>query len=103
MMVEGSDEDIQNLKFLLICFQEMSGLKINFAKSKVMVLGYSQTEAQRIANCLNCRLGSFPTTYLAMPLSDMRLLEKDFRPIIAKLQPRMEPWQGRWLKPLERF
>ncbi|XP_073357890.1 uncharacterized protein [Aegilops tauschii subsp. strangulata] len=50
MMVEGSDEDIQNLKFLLLCFQEMSGLTINFAKSEVMVLGYSQAEAQRIAN-----------------------------------------------------
>ena len=41
MMVEGSDEGIQNLKFLLLCFQEMSGLTINFAKSEVMVLGYS--------------------------------------------------------------
>ena len=41
MMVEGSDKDIQNLKFLLLCFQEMSGLTINFAKSEVMVLGYS--------------------------------------------------------------
>ena len=40
MMVEGSDEDIQNLKFLLMCFQEMSGLTINFAKSEVMVLHY---------------------------------------------------------------
>ena len=59
MMVEGSDEDIQNLKFLLLCFQEMSGLKINFAKSEVMVMGYSQGEARRIANRLNCRLGSF--------------------------------------------
>ena len=40
MLVEGSDEDVQNLKFLLLCFQEMSGLKINFTKCEVMVLGY---------------------------------------------------------------
>ncbi|XP_073358143.1 uncharacterized protein [Aegilops tauschii subsp. strangulata] len=39
IMVEGLDEDIQNLKFLLLCFQEISGLTINFAKSEVMVLG----------------------------------------------------------------
>ena len=92
MMVEGSDEDIQNLKFLLLSFQEMSGLTINFAKSEAMVMGYSPMEAQRIASRLNCRLGTFSTTYLGVPLSDTRLLEKDFRPIIAKLQPRMEPW-----------
>ena len=63
IMVEGSDTDIANLKFLLLCFQQMSGLKINFDKSDVMVMGYSPAEALDIAN----RLGSFPTTYLGTP------------------------------------
>lgn len=40
IMVEGSDDDISNLKFLLLCFQQMSSIKINFNKSVVMVLGY---------------------------------------------------------------
>ena len=70
---------------------------INFAKREVMVLGYSVEEAQQIAIRLNYHLGSFPTTYLGMPISDTRLQEKDFRPIISRLQLRMEPWQGRWL------
>jgi hypothetical protein len=34
IMVEGSDLDIVNLKFLLLCFEEMSGLKINFDKRR---------------------------------------------------------------------
>ena len=56
-MVEGSDADIANLKFLLPCFQQMFGLKINFDKSDVMVMGYSSAESLAIANRLNCRLG----------------------------------------------
>ena len=32
IMVEGSDADITNLKLLLLCFQQMSGLKINFTR-----------------------------------------------------------------------
>ena len=44
IMVEGSASDITNLKFLLLCFQQMSGLRVNFDKSAVMVLGYSQDE-----------------------------------------------------------
>ena len=44
IMVEGSDSDIVNLKFLLLCFEEMSGLKINFDKSEVVVLGYLEAE-----------------------------------------------------------
>ena len=65
----------------------MSGLTINFAKSEVMVLGYSGEESRRIANMLNYRLGSFPTSYLGLPISDSRLQAKDLRPTVSKLQP----------------
>lgn len=41
IMVEGTDLDIVNLKFLLLYFEAMSGLKINFDKSEVVVLGFS--------------------------------------------------------------
>uniref|UniRef100_A0A453BV09 Reverse transcriptase domain-containing protein n=2 Tax=Aegilops tauschii subsp. strangulata TaxID=200361 RepID=A0A453BV09_AEGTS len=47
IMVEGSDLDIVNLKFVLLCFEAMSGLKINFDKSEVVVLGYSAAKQQR--------------------------------------------------------
>ena len=53
IMMQGSEAEIANLKFLLLCFQHLSGLKINFAKSEVMVLGYSPSESQSIANRLN--------------------------------------------------
>ena len=44
IVVEGSELDIINLKFLLLCFEALSGLKINFDKSEVMILGYSPDE-----------------------------------------------------------
>ncbi|KAE8781445.1 ABC transporter G family member 37 [Hordeum vulgare] len=96
LVVEGSYRDIAHLKFLRLCFQEMSGLTISFAKSEVMVLGYSDKEKLSIANRLNCRLGTFATTYLGMPISDSRILEKDLRPSVTKVQHRVEPWKGRW-------
>jgi len=45
IMVEGSASDIAILQFLLLCFQQMSGMTINFDKSEVMVLGYPPVEA----------------------------------------------------------
>src|SRR4051812_28395107 len=62
IMVQGLDLDIINLKFLLLCFESMSGLTINFDKSEVMVLGYPEEERQRIAEGLNCKLADFPIT-----------------------------------------
>ena len=79
IMVQGSVAEISNLKFLLLYFQHLSGLKINIDKSTVMVLGYSPSDSQSIANRLNCRLGSFQTTYLGIPISDSRLSVADLR------------------------
>ena len=96
IMVEGSELDIRNLKFLLICFEAMSGLKINFDKSEVVILGYSEEDQQRIADNLNCRLASFPITYLGMPVRDTRILAKDYEPLVARVKSKSEPWQGRF-------
>ena len=68
-MVEGSEMDISNLKFLLLCFQLMSGLKINFDKSDVMVMGYSPEECLSIANRLNCLWAPFPRPTWERPLA----------------------------------
>jgi len=93
IMVEGSDQDIINLKFLLLCFEAMSGLKINFDKSEVMVLGYSGDDQQRIIDNLNCRLAVFPLNYLGMPVRDTRMLIRDLDPIMGQVKEKSEPWQ----------
>ncbi|KAE8810171.1 ABC transporter G family member 37 [Hordeum vulgare] len=103
LMVQGSASDIAHLKFLLLCFQEMFALTINFSKSEVMVLGYTYEEKLSIANRLNCRLRTFPTTYLGMPINDSRILEKDLRLAVDKFQHRVESWQGRWLSKAARM
>ncbi|XP_073363212.1 uncharacterized protein [Aegilops tauschii subsp. strangulata] len=97
IMMSDGPEDIANLNFLLLCFQQMPGLKINFDKSALMVMGYSPTESQAIADRLNCQLRSFPTTYPRIPISDSRLSVADLPPMVDKLPRRIKPWQGRWL------
>jgi hypothetical protein len=39
ILIKNSEEDIKNLKFMLMCFEDMLGLKINFHKSEVIVMG----------------------------------------------------------------
>ncbi|KAE8807126.1 ABC transporter G family member 37 [Hordeum vulgare] len=85
IMVEGSDLDIVNLKFLLLCFEAMSGLKINFDKTEVLVLDYSPVEKESIANNFNCRLPSFPISYLGMPMSNCRILVSGYDPLVGRV------------------
>jgi hypothetical protein len=73
ILIQHDDDQIANLKILLMCFEEMSGLKINYHKSEIIVMGQPLEEQQRVARLLNCKLSSFPFTYLGLPISDRNL------------------------------
>ena len=66
--IKNGEDNIRVLKFLLVCFEEMSGLHINYQKSEVYVLGVSKEEELRVANMLNYKVGSLPFTYLGLPM-----------------------------------
>jgi hypothetical protein len=77
LLFQNERNNIVNVKFLLLCFELLSGLKINFLKSEVVVMGVEQGEQARVANALNCRVVSFPLTYLDFPISDRKLTIAD--------------------------
>jgi hypothetical protein len=89
---------IQNnpeLKFLLICFDMMSGMKINFHKSVVIVMGSDAQEQARVALLLKCNQGKFPFTYLGFMISDRKLSIADVEPLVAMVGKMVTPWQGK--------
>jgi hypothetical protein len=65
ILIEPSEVGIANLKLLLLCFENMPGLKINFDKSDAVVIGIPPNEQKPIGNLLNFKLGKFPIKYLA--------------------------------------
>jgi hypothetical protein len=50
IMIQDDDTQIANLKFLLVCFEDMSGLKINYHKSEVVVMGTPTLRKQQVAD-----------------------------------------------------
>ncbi|KAK1607661.1 hypothetical protein QYE76_031334 [Lolium multiflorum] len=94
VMIEPSDEGIANLKLVLISFELMSGLKINLAKSEVVVVGTTPLEQERVARLLNFRLGKFPIKYLGLPLSNKTLRASDWDFLTSKVAKRVDPWQA---------
>jgi hypothetical protein len=97
IMIEKDDTSITNLKFLLICFELLSGLKINYHKSEAIVMGVSTQEQTRVANLLNCKEGSFPFKYLGFPISDKKLTIAELESVVAIVGSRVDPWQGRFM------
>jgi hypothetical protein len=67
----------QNLKWLLTCFEQMSGMRINYHKSDLLSINLPADEANLFAQVLCYQLGEFPFTYLGVPLNFAMLRRGD--------------------------
>jgi hypothetical protein len=73
--------------------ESMSGMKINYHKSEVFVMGCDVEEQQRVANLFNYKLGVLPMVYLGVPIGEYRLNNENFMPLSGKMTKRMDPWK----------
>ena len=53
-------ENARNMKILLYLYELMSGLKINFSKSEVIILNGDEQKSLQYANLFNCQIGGIP-------------------------------------------
>ncbi|CAN6320958.1 unnamed protein product, partial [Urochloa humidicola] len=87
-------ECAQNIKFLLYLYENMSGLKINFNKSEVIMVSQDDQKALNYAELLNCATGRWPMKYLGVPVSGTKLHIADWLFLDEKVLKRLEGWQG---------
>jgi hypothetical protein len=73
------------MKLLLYMFEQLSGLKINFDKSEILVIGGDQDMAVMYAQIFNCQIVSFPLKYLGVPISVSRLHVIDWLKLEEKI------------------
>jgi hypothetical protein len=90
-------DNARNLKWLLSCFEQMSGMRINFHKCDLVPINISIEESQVYAQSLSCKLGCFPVKYLGGPLHYRRLRKEDLQPVIDKIIKKAGGWRGKLL------
>jgi hypothetical protein len=57
-----------HLKWLMTCFEKMSGMRINFHKSNLTPVNLEEEETKNYVQIFCCKIGTFPFTYLGVPL-----------------------------------
>ena len=85
------------MKFLLYYFESMSQLKINYKKSDVIVVKASNQEQKRVANMLNCKIGSLPIKYLVISVSNTHLRVRELMFMGQKVENKIGIWQCMYL------
>jgi hypothetical protein len=95
--VDNDTEKARNLKWVLTCFKQASGMKINYSKSELVSINLDQNEIDSFRNILESVVGSFPIKYLGIPLHYEKLRREDLQPLIDKILKRIAGWRGKLL------
>ena len=59
---DANEDQIRNVKAILICFEAVSGLEINFFKSELIGIRVEESLIRKFAKILGCKVGTFPMT-----------------------------------------
>jgi hypothetical protein len=77
------------LKGVLQSFSDSTRLQINFSKSMMVPVNLSNEKLNHLARTFGCQTGSFPFTYLGLPLGLKIPKVDDFLPLINKCERRL--------------
>ncbi|XP_057774799.1 uncharacterized protein LOC130993778 [Salvia miltiorrhiza] len=94
------DEDERNatvIKNLLLLFQFLSGLAVNFDKSSIMGISVNEEKVLRWANILKCKVGAFPCNYLGIKIGGRCNSIEDWNFLVDKVEKKIKGWKSRTL------
>lgn len=87
--MQGNESQLVFLKEILLKFTMSSGLKVNFHKSCLVPINIDHEKANSLASTFGCTVGSFPFTYLGLPMGLTKPQVKDYAPLICRIERRM--------------
>lgn len=56
------------MKAILLFFEAVSGLKVNFFKSELIGVRVEETHLSHLVDIMGCKVGTLPSVYLGLPL-----------------------------------
>jgi hypothetical protein len=81
---------------LLVCFEAVSGLKVNLTKSALVPVG-SLDDVDQLADRLGCGSANLPLKYLGLPLGASFKLKAMWRDLEDLMAWRLAPWKRLYL------
>lgn len=87
------EKDIHNLFSCIKLFEEALGLNVNNHKSKLLGINCEADHITHLANMLGCKVSTWPSTYLGLPLFGKPKTASFWDPIIQKVDRRLMSWR----------
>ncbi|CAN1332114.1 Putative ribonuclease H protein At1g65750 [Linum perenne] len=96
LFCEASEDQVRYIVATLVCFECITGLKVNLHKSSLFPVG-EVPNAHTLAELVGCKLESFPTTYLGLPLGAKGNSKGIWDPVIQSVERRVQSWKAKFL------
>jgi hypothetical protein len=96
-MGEGTWDNLWTIKTLLRSFELVSGLKINFVKSKLYGINIDPSFLAAGSTFLSCRSNVLPFKFLGIPVGANPRRRETWKPIVENMERRLSSWSSRHL------
>jgi hypothetical protein len=97
LMGEGTRENLWAIKTLLRSFELVSGLKINFIKSKLYGVNIAPSFLAAGSAFLSCQSESIPFKFLGIQVGANPRRRATWKPVVENMEKRMSTWSSRHL------
>jgi hypothetical protein len=89
-------DHLRFLRVLFLSFEAVSGLKLNMAKSALVLVG-DVDNMDELAGILGCGVSSLPLKYLGLPLGAPFKAKSIWDDVVGKIERRLASWQRMYL------
>nr|XP_009804761.1 PREDICTED: uncharacterized protein LOC104249929 [Nicotiana sylvestris] len=94
--IKGFEEQLRFLRIILVLFEGISGLHINWRKSHLFPIN-KVPEMEHLALILGGEVGSLPAIYLGMPLGAKSKSKLIWNSVIEKCEKKLARWKSQYL------
>ncbi|GAU37021.1 hypothetical protein TSUD_207270 [Trifolium subterraneum] len=94
LMGENSWDNLWTIKTVLRGFEMVSGLKINFNKSKLYGINVEEDFLEAGSTFLSCRSDVIPFKFLGIPVGANPRRKETWRPVVEAMSTRFSRWSG---------
>jgi len=92
----AQSEQIWHLRCIFLCFEAVSGLRINSWKLEIVPIGKVK-DVEHLAHLLGCWVTSLPMKYLGLPLGASYKATFIWDGVIEKMEQRLAGWKKLYL------
>jgi hypothetical protein len=93
---EACPKQICYVHLILLCFEAVSGLKVNLGKSELVAVG-EVGNIGTLAEYLGCRVAGLPMKYLGLPLGAAYKVDSMWNGVTEQMERRLAGWKKLYL------